>query len=302
MKTPISRLVELSAKCHEFAGIPLTAQEAARKKGQTPEGNFVRAVGINATVGSPYALPVSIHNAHEAAEADQVYRKRDAFTDSVRQTAPVTGGIVAGAALGAGGSRLAHTAEESLAKKAGREFLVSPAIKSSRALKLGGVGALAGLGLGAVGGYKLARNANKRRIAANQELSAMDRLTELSRKIELGIFTSNRPKYSQDGQFEGMDRKLNPVGYAAAGLGAAGAAYGGISAHGAVMNNYGKDAGSIGSAYSNLGKDVAGGFKTGNTFGPLPAAQGEKFGATAGKFAGRKAGWVSSLIKAGRKI
>ena len=118
----VNRLIELSSKCKEFAGIPITAQEAAKKKGQRPEGNAGRAIVTNLLAGGGYtALPVALRNAGEATAAGQVYRKRDAFTDGAKQTGSLLSGGILGAGIGAGGSLAAHSIEGHLAKKAGRK-------------------------------------------------------------------------------------------------------------------------------------------------------------------------------------
>jgi len=184
---PIQRLVELSARCttKEFSGIPITAQELARQKGQTPEGNSARAVGINMTIGGgPAAIPVSLKNAGEARAAGQVYRKRDAFTDGTKQNVGIIAGSQVGAGIGAGASYAAHGIEQKLAKRAGRDLMLSPMIIQNRALKGAVIGGLAGIGLGTAGGYKWARESNRKRIADNQDqtnLSALDRAKELAR-------------------------------------------------------------------------------------------------------------------------
>ncbi len=136
---------------------------------------------------------------------------------------------------------------------------------------------VAGVAAGVGAGLKWQRAAANRR-AQNKNLSAKTRLTELSRKCEFGLFTTNRPKYNEVGQFEGMDRSLNPVGIAAgaAGLGAAG--LGAAAGHKAIMNRYGQDGvkqaytaaagdalsaakGGISSGASALGKNIPrGGF------------------------------------------
>jgi len=62
--------------------------------------------------------------------------------------------------------------------------------------------------------------------------------SESATKHELGVFTTNKPKYGEAGQFEGMKREMNPVGAAAAGVGVGGAAYGAYAGHNAVMDKF----------------------------------------------------------------
>ncbi len=267
MKSPIARLIELSLRCQvkEFDG-PLTPQEIARKKGQTPDGNFARAVGTNLLVGAGYpALPATIANANDAQEADQVYRKRDAFNDGWRQGGGIIGGTLAGAGAGAGGSIAGHKIEEALAKRAGRNFMVSPTIVNGRAKKAGIVGAGLGYVGGAVGGYKWARKAGEDRIQKNKQMSAIDRLVELSSRCSLKEFdflglTKQAPAFNgPQGQFSGMQTKVNPAGVAtdAAVVGGGAAAGVGLGAlHNSIMNNYG-DSGLASDAYNLAGRNMA---------------------------------------------
>jgi len=284
MNTHFDRLIELSSNCKEFGGIPITPQEAARKKGQTPQGNVSRAVGTNLfmPLASGYiGVPASVHNAVDAEAAGQVYRKRDAYKDGWKQTGSIIGGVAAAGAAGAGGSLAGHKIEEKLAERAGRNLMISPSIVHERAQTAGLIGAGLGLAGGAIGGYKWARNAGKKRIESNKQMSALDRLTELSRKIEMGFFnpTKQVPDY-EDGQFNGMKTSVNPVGVVGdiAAAGAVGGA--GYLGHKAVMGTYGQHPATQGlnaslgggagkpmnipvkDAYANLGNDLKAGAKS----------------------------------------
>lgn len=236
----LTRLTELSRQSEELVrefGLS-PAQDYARKKGQTPEGNMRRAVGVGLL--APYGsgvlgLPAMIQNAADSRGENQIYRKRDAMKDTYGQGLAATAGAGIGAGLGLGAARGYHSA---LAR---RGVLVSDAVKASHRGEAGTVGAAAGLIGGAVLGYKHSRNSNARRIAANKEF---------------GLFVKNEPKYGEEGQFEGMQHKANIPGIVGTGLVAAG----GVAA-GRGISNYvnATHGGNYGAALGGL-KDKAGEF------------------------------------------
>jgi hypothetical protein len=124
-------------------------------------------------------------------------------------------------------------------------------------------------------------------------LSASLRLKELSRKCEFGLFTTNKPKYNEGGQFEGMDRSLNPVGIAAgaAGLGASG--LGAAAGHKAIMNRYGQDGVGAKQVYKAAAGDALSAAKGGISSGA--SALGKNI--PRGGFGSKVRGLLASLAK-----
>jgi len=106
-------------------------------------------------------------------------------------------------------------------------------------------------------------------------LSAKTRLTELSRKVEFGLFTTNKPQYGANGQFQGMDKEMNPVGIASTGAALGAGGYGAYRANKAIMETGGYKnamdtaAASARGAVSSGARQVGGMVPKGSKFGGI---------------------------------
>jgi len=145
------RIVELNAILSDVI------EFRANEYGQRPEDNWKRAAGIGVLTGGLPGALLTQPNASEAMRAGKVYRKRDAFTDSLRiGTGTAVGGLggaLAGYGIAGGGFTKAAIADTA---------------RMTRGMRGAPVGQLAGAVAGLGSGYLWARHANKARLARQQ--------------------------------------------------------------------------------------------------------------------------------------
>jgi hypothetical protein len=88
---------------------------------------------------------------------------------------------------------------------------------------------------------------------------AVRRLTELSRKIEMGVFSPTKQvaTVGPNGQFQGMKTEINPTGVAADAAAAGAVIGGGVLGHNAIMDKFGAEGGTAADAYGNAARTAA---------------------------------------------
>lgn len=234
----ISRLVELSQKC---SSKEFDAPGAA--------ASYLVGTGGVAAYRAPYGKKIEAYG--EGYKHDAVHGLKGAAI-----------GAGAGAATGAGLIAAHSGARKHVVNLIGRAAAGTRGSKISKiygypALAGGYLGASIGAPVGVIAGIHSAKGHEIRNRHTN--LAALDRLTELSRKIELGLFnpTKQVASYDPHGNYTGNKTAINPVGVAADATAVGAAGVGGVLAHNAIMGKFGTESGMASDAYGNAARSAA---------------------------------------------